>query len=118
MLLPPLASQPVPEGRRMHVAPSRWEKWGKGDRTQRSTCPRGAKRPRSRQPPMTHGLVVSRHALRGFVYRYGRASGEVLVSASFDNSAKVWSTRDWSLLRTLSGHEGKVRERDRNMGEL
>lgn len=31
------------------------------------------------------------------------------MSASFDNSAKVWSTRDWSLLRALSGHEGKVR---------
>ncbi|CAM9544584.1 unnamed protein product, partial [Sphacelaria rigidula] len=40
--------------------------------------------------------------------RYSRTSGEVLVSASFDSSAKVWSTRDWSLLRTLSGHEGKV----------
>eukprot|EP00903_Cladosiphon_okamuranus_P016638 g15346.t1 len=40
--------------------------------------------------------------------RYSRTSGEVLVSASFDSTAKVWSTRDWSLLRTLSGHEGKV----------
>lgn len=46
---------------------------------------------------------------RRFQRRYSRTSGEVLVSASFDNSAKVWSTRDWSLLRTLSGHEGKVR---------
>ncbi|CAN0035530.1 unnamed protein product, partial [Ectocarpus sp. 4 AP-2014] len=40
--------------------------------------------------------------------RYSRTSGEVLVSASFDSTAKVWSTRDWSLLRTLSGHEGKA----------
>ncbi|CAM9875357.1 unnamed protein product, partial [Hapterophycus canaliculatus] len=41
-------------------------------------------------------------------HRYSRTSGEVLVSASFDGTAKVWSTRDWSLQRTLSGHEGKV----------
>ncbi|CAM9864329.1 unnamed protein product [Scytosiphon promiscuus] len=40
--------------------------------------------------------------------RYSRTSGEVLVSASFDSTAKVWSTRDWSLQRVLSGHEGKV----------
>ncbi|CAM9214705.1 unnamed protein product [Choristocarpus tenellus] len=40
--------------------------------------------------------------------RYGKASGEVLVTSSFDGMAKIWSTRDWSLLRTLSGHEGKV----------
>lgn len=35
------------------------------------------------------------------------------MSASFDSTAKVWSTRDWSLQRTLSGHEGKVRGRCR-----
>ncbi|CAM9300004.1 unnamed protein product, partial [Discosporangium mesarthrocarpum] len=37
-----------------------------------------------------------------------QGSGEVIMSASFDGTAKLWSTRDWSLLRTLSGHEGRV----------
>ncbi|CAM9123290.1 unnamed protein product, partial [Ectocarpus sp. 8 AP-2014] len=40
--------------------------------------------------------------------RYERQAASLLVSASFDSTAKVWSTRDWSLLRTLSGHEGKA----------
>jgi U4/U6 small nuclear ribonucleoprotein PRP4 len=34
--------------------------------------------------------------------------GEYLVSSSFDGTAKVWSARDWKLLSTLRGHEGKV----------
>lgn len=34
--------------------------------------------------------------------------GESLVSSSFDGTAKVWSARDWKLLATLRGHEGKV----------
>lgn len=34
---------------------------------------------------------------------------EVLVSCSFDGTAKLWSTRgDWKSLQTLAGHEGKV----------
>lgn len=34
---------------------------------------------------------------------------ELLVSCSFDGTAKLWSTRgDWRLLQTLEGHEGKV----------
>ena len=37
------------------------------------------------------------------------ANDEVLVTCSFDGTAKLWSTRgDWKLLQTLEGHEGKV----------
>eukprot|EP00537_Pseudo-nitzschia_pungens_P007295 CAMPEP_0172368398 /NCGR_PEP_ID=MMETSP1060-20121228/26953_1 /TAXON_ID=37318 /ORGANISM="Pseudo-nitzschia pungens, Strain cf. cingulata" /LENGTH=548 /DNA_ID=CAMNT_0013092975 /DNA_START=85 /DNA_END=1731 /DNA_ORIENTATION=+ len=38
----------------------------------------------------------------------GVNGGEFLVSSSFDGTAKVWSARDWKLLTTLRGHEGKV----------
>jgi U4/U6 small nuclear ribonucleoprotein PRP4 len=38
----------------------------------------------------------------------GVGGGEYLVSSSFDATAKVWSTRDWKMLATLRGHEGKV----------
>eukprot|EP00276_Gloeochaete_wittrockiana_P012478 CAMPEP_0184374042 /NCGR_PEP_ID=MMETSP1089-20130417/164812_1 /TAXON_ID=38269 ORGANISM="Gloeochaete wittrockiana, Strain SAG46.84" /NCGR_SAMPLE_ID=MMETSP1089 /ASSEMBLY_ACC=CAM_ASM_000445 /LENGTH=544 /DNA_ID=CAMNT_0026717027 /DNA_START=9 /DNA_END=1640 /DNA_ORIENTATION=+ len=34
--------------------------------------------------------------------------GKFLVSASYDASVKVWSSQDWSLLKVLAGHEGKV----------
>ena len=38
----------------------------------------------------------------------GVGGGEYLVSSSFDSTAKVWSARDWKMLATLRGHEGKV----------
>ena len=30
------------------------------------------------------------------------------MSSSFDGTAGVWSTRDWTELASLSGHDGKV----------
>lgn len=33
---------------------------------------------------------------------------EFLATSSFDGTIKLWSTRDWKLLSTLRGHEGKV----------
>jgi U4/U6 small nuclear ribonucleoprotein PRP4 len=36
------------------------------------------------------------------------SSGELLVTTSFDSTIKVWGTRDYRLLQTLKGHEGKV----------
>lgn len=39
---------------------------------------------------------------------FGVNGGEYLVSSSFDGTAKVWSARDWKMLTTLRGHEGKV----------
>ena len=38
----------------------------------------------------------------------GSSNGEFLTSCSFDGTGKVWSTRNWKLLGTLRGHEGKV----------
>jgi len=35
-------------------------------------------------------------------------NGEYLVSSSFDATVKIWSTRDWNILTTMRGHEGKV----------
>ena len=40
------------------------------------------------------------------------ASGEALLTASFDGAVKVWGARDWRPLRTLKGHEGKVMAAD------
>jgi len=44
--------------------------------------------------------------------RYDTNNGESLVSSSFDGTAKVWSTRNYKLLTTLRGHEGKVMASD------
>jgi len=34
--------------------------------------------------------------------------GQFLMSSSFDGTCRLWSTRDWSPITTLTGHEGKV----------
>ena len=39
--------------------------------------------------------------------RYSR-SGEMLMTSSFDGCVKIWGYRDYQLLRSLSGHLGKV----------
>lgn len=40
--------------------------------------------------------------------RYEPSDGHVLVTSGFDNTAKLWNVRDFSLIRSLAGHEGKV----------
>ena len=35
--------------------------------------------------------------------------GSNLVTTSFDNTTRVWCTRDWSHLHTLTGHTHRVR---------
>lgn len=40
--------------------------------------------------------------------RYEPTGGHVLATSGFDNMAKLWNMRDFTLLRTLAGHEGKV----------
>jgi U4/U6 small nuclear ribonucleoprotein PRP4 len=39
--------------------------------------------------------------------RYSK-SGEMLMTSSFDGCVKIWGHRDYQLLRSLSGHLGKV----------
>lgn len=35
-----------------------------------------------------------------------------MITASFDMTAKVWSSRDFKPVKTLSGHEGRVTSLD------
>jgi len=32
----------------------------------------------------------------------------VMLTTSYDNKCKIWSTGDWVLIRTLTGHENKI----------
>ena len=36
------------------------------------------------------------------------SDGHYLLTAGYDNVAKLWSTSDFQLVKTLAGHEGKV----------
>merc|ERR1711871_968627 len=40
--------------------------------------------------------------------KFAPVSGEFLLTASYDKTCKLWSTRDWSLLAEMAGHEGFV----------
>ena len=40
--------------------------------------------------------------------------GHYLLTAGYDNVAKLWSASDFRLVRTLAGHEGKVMGADIN----
>ena len=39
--------------------------------------------------------------------RYSK-SGELLLTSSFDGTVKIWGSRDYRLMKSLSGHTGKV----------
>jgi U4/U6 small nuclear ribonucleoprotein PRP4 len=34
--------------------------------------------------------------------------GRVMFTTSYDNKCKIWTTGDWILVRTLTGHENKL----------
>ena len=34
--------------------------------------------------------------------------GRVMITTSYDHKCKIWSTGDWVLIRTLTGHENKI----------
>ena len=40
--------------------------------------------------------------------RFEPTAGRFLLSTSYDNKVKLWSTRDYALLHTMQGHEGRV----------
>lgn len=43
---------------------------------------------------------------------YSPCSGSLLFTSAYDGLIKAWSSRDYSLLTTLRGHQGKVTEMD------
>jgi WD40 repeat protein len=47
-----------------------------------------------------------------FPLRSQTEGGLFLVSSSYDQTAKIWSAMDFTLVRTLSGHESKVMRAD------
>lgn len=61
------------------------------------------RRPSASIPAHTHLITQLK-----FAHSTSPQNGEFLASSSFDGTGKVWSTRDWKLLSTLQGHEGKV----------
>lgn len=44
--------------------------------------------------------------------RWQPGTGALLLTAGYDNSAKLWCVHDWRCVRVLSGHEGKVMAAD------
>jgi hypothetical protein len=44
--------------------------------------------------------------------RWQPGSGHVLLTAGYDCQAKLWSSRDWKLVKVLAGHEGKIMAAD------
>lgn len=44
--------------------------------------------------------------------RWQPGSGHTLLTTGYDCQAKLWSSRDWKLLKVLAGHEGKIMAAD------
>lgn len=40
--------------------------------------------------------------------RFAPGHGRFLLSTSYDNKVKLWSMRDFTLIKTMEGHEGRV----------
>lgn len=40
--------------------------------------------------------------------KYQKTNGHYLITASYDNSVKLWANLTWQPLRTLEGHDSKV----------
>ncbi|CAI5981903.1 unnamed protein product [Closterium sp. NIES-64] len=52
--------------------------------------------------------VIPAHTRLVSVVRYEPRDGLLLLTAGYDNTAKVWSGRDFKPVKVLAGHEGKV----------
>ncbi|CAI5472930.1 unnamed protein product [Closterium sp. Yama58-4] len=52
--------------------------------------------------------VIPAHTRLVSVVRYEPREGLLLLTAGYDNTAKVWSGRDFKPVKVLAGHEGKV----------
>ena len=40
--------------------------------------------------------------------RWEQLHGSFILTTGYDNEAKIWSARDYSLVKVLTGHEGKI----------
>lgn len=60
----------------------------------------------------TCSYTIPAHSSLVSEVKYSPGSSELLLSASYDASIKLWRTRDWKLLATLKGHDGKVMSAD------
>jgi U4/U6 small nuclear ribonucleoprotein PRP4 len=44
--------------------------------------------------------------------KYEPSQGYFLVTSSHDNTARIWSGKDFKAVKTLAGHEGKILDVD------
>ncbi|XP_018494955.1 U4/U6 small nuclear ribonucleoprotein Prp4 [Galendromus occidentalis] len=47
--------------------------------------------------------------------KFDRVKGEFLLTASYDNTLKLWAAPDWTPVHTLKGHDGKIMGCDLDM---
>jgi U4/U6 small nuclear ribonucleoprotein PRP4 len=64
--------------------------------------------PRHRMRHRQLGAVRRPRARARAQVRFEPSDGHVLLTAGYDATAKLWDARDWRLVRTLAGHEGRV----------
>lgn len=55
-----------------------------------------------------HVYTLPAHTNLVSMVRFQPNHGNYIVTASYDNTAKVWANPNWAPLKTLAGHEGKV----------
>jgi len=56
--------------------------------------------------------TIPAHSALISTVRWQPNHGHYLATAAYDKTWKLWSTRDWSLIKTQSGHEGRVMSLD------
>lgn len=56
--------------------------------------------------------VIPAHSNLVSDVRFSPESSELLLTASYDATLKLWRSRDWALVATLRGHDGKVMAAD------
>lgn len=52
--------------------------------------------------------VIPAHDSLISTVKYQPQYGNYLATASFDGKIKLWSAKNWSVMKTLTGHEDKI----------
>jgi WD40 repeat protein len=52
--------------------------------------------------------VIPAHNSLISTVKYQPQYGNYLTTASFDGKIRLWSSKNWGLMKTLSGHEDKI----------